>query len=524
MINSNTFFDCMNKSSIFVKKCGLLTPYGVKTLRQCLTIKDISIWDILAPHLALYRVQKVLERSYRESFGENFIYMLRKIKYYLYKNLRWIQGNRNASECLIWPSGEVALFLGFSAYLARDVLLPIAEEIYEKCEIKPVVLCDKNTTFFEGKKVFSHLLLRHFTSAVASDAQKFSKIAKQTINALAKNKLSQEILEVDGSRINCLMRKDVLDFGAVYLPEIVAIARHILAVHRPSIIVSIDVADPRTRVFTQIAKSMAIPTLQIQAGPIDQGCVEWRFLEDDVVAVQGIDAKEELILHGVPIEKIVITGSPRYDGLVGASSIERINLRKRFNIPLGNKVVVLASVYSSVDAFGSDSVAVSWAMKMAIFKTVASIPGISLIVKPHPLEDNAQARAFCDGIKTISFAHSNESITDYIRACDAFLSFGSTATYEAICLAKPTGCLSFPGWNFAGPFLGSGAVIDLLSESDVIEMLKEVVGDGGDAMLKRTSIERINFLNRMIRDGGHGANQRIIDLIISMTTSVGTMK
>ncbi len=512
----------MIKASDIVKKWGSLTISENKTIREYLTVEGMSLWDILAPSITLFYLPNALSKSNcSRSIGLVIVDLLKKIKYIINRKFYWITQNMDSSDCARWPSGEVVLFLAFSPYLARDILLPVAEMIGDESEIKSVMLLDQNDNYFENRNIFSHSIKRHKGKDVASDSRKFSKNAKKIFYELINNNFFKRICNGENAQLEKIMRLNVLNDCTIHLPGIIAAARHILTEHRPSIIVSIDVADPRTRVFTQMAKSMAIPTLQVQAGPIAQGCVEWRFLQDDMVAIQEISTREDLIFHGVPIEKIVVTGSPRYEGLVNATPIDIINMRKRFNIPSENKVIVLASTYC-LDAFGPEVVSTLWTMKCALFKAVEATSGVSLIVKPHPIENCSQAQVYCAKMKSIYFALSNESITDFTRACDVFLSFGSTATFEALILEKTTACLGFQGWDLGRPFLGSGAVIELLSESDIIHLLSEVLKDGGFAMMNKTEIERRDFLNRMIGKGRHGATQRILELIKSMISPTTT--
>ena len=73
-------------------------------------------------------------------------------------------------------------------------------------------------------------------------------------------------------------------FFRAYLPLFVpqaVVAQHILENHRPALIISPDVADPRTRVYTLLCRQMGIPCLNVQFGMAGEEGIEWRFFSAD---------------------------------------------------------------------------------------------------------------------------------------------------------------------------------------------------------------------------------------------------
>ncbi len=354
------------------------------------------------------------------------------------------------------------------------------------------------------------------------EARKFAKSMRKVYSILTNDEQYRRIFE-DGGRPLWPFIKDGM-FRAFnvqasfHLPDIVSVACHILTIHRPAVIVSLDVADPRTRVYTLLGDALGIPTVQIQPGGAGPEAAEWRFMLGDVVAVPGESSRDALLSHGVPSEKILVTGSPRYDGLIGSPDCEKRALRERFGISPGNRTVVLASSYfleySGQNKKLAESGLLLRAMKRAVFMAVAAVPGVSLIVKPHPLENVIETRALVTDHSQVFFAEPGEAIHTLACACDAFFTFGSIATLYPLILGKPTVCPAFPGWMFSDAYIHTGAVMVPRSESDIVAALREIVADGGAGILRRHASQRSEYVASVVRGGGEqGATRRIVDML-----------
>src|SRR5262249_30373494 len=78
--------------------------------------------------------------------------------------------------------------------------------------------------------------------------------------------------------------------GRSFLPRLTstcAMAAHVIAAHRPRIIISADVNDPRTRIFCLMARAAGVPSIDVQFGMFAPETVEWRFLAADILAASG---------------------------------------------------------------------------------------------------------------------------------------------------------------------------------------------------------------------------------------------
>ncbi len=472
----------------------------------------LSLWDVMAPELALYLVPHSLAprarpRSLRRILGP----YLSALKY-----ARPRRESPDTSDCARWPDGPTALFIGFTPYLARDVLQPVIALMGGGAALTPVMLAAGS----EGDDAAAHSTRRHRDARAAEQGYRFAVSARRAAARVTGDPRYQQLFTEDGRAMWPLVkdgiRKAFHIVASRLLPDAVAVACHVLEVHRPSVIVSIDVADPRTRIYSALGSALGIPTVQVQSGgDIVTECVEWRFLMDDVVAAQGTAAREALLQHGVPADKIVVTGSPRHDRLRPADSERVAEFRARFAIPPGNRAVLFASSYW-LQAFENnltDTVTLLRTMKQSMFAAVAAVPGVSLVVKPHPLENVAETRALIGDASRISFAEPSEDIRPLASACDAFFTLGSTATLDGIVLGKPTVCPAFPGWTMSNLFIRTGAVVAPCSEQEIVATLREIATDGGAEILRCHADKRREYLSSVVCEGGQGATRRIADLI-----------
>jgi hypothetical protein len=152
-------------------------------------------------------------------------------------------------------------------------------------------------------------------------------------------------------------------------------------------------------------------------------------------------------------------------------------------------------------------------MKQGIFAAAASFAKLTLIVKPHPLEDVDETHALASNATNVVFAERTEDIRTLTRTCDAFVTFGSASTLDAIILGKPTICPAFPGWRWNEPFVNTGAVAVPQAPREIEAMMCELAEDGGASILARYAGARATFLSEWVRDGGRGGTERVVALL-----------
>ncbi len=512
------FVRSLQRSANLVQAWADAPVPGHATLRELLQFEELRGWDVIAADLAMYRIPPALgPPPGARALVQRVRRQLRAARY----ALRGAPRNDD-SDCARWPAGPVALFLGFTPYIARDILLPVVAAMRNSPGLRPVVLTEDLVSPTADDGAIFHSVWRHWSIDTQRDARLIAGSMRTAFRSLANDAAYRALFSEKGRSLWPDAGGAILDLGLYAEHEIAryaASARHVLARHRPAVIVSPDVADARTRAFTLLGAAAGVPTVEVQFGACGPEAIEWRFFAADTAAVWGRQSRDVLISHNVPAERVIVTGSPRHDALFGVTTTEVKAFRDRFRVPPGNLVVVFGSTASMKAYDNSPDAPILRDMKHAIFAAAASLPTLTLIVKPHPLEEVNETRALASDAVNIVFAERTEDIRPLTRTCDAFVTLGSASTLDAVILEKPTICPSFPGWRWSELFVNSGAVAVPQTADEVAALLRELSVDSGAALLARHAAARDAFLSAWVEQGGRGGTERVVALLESVVAA-----
>ncbi len=509
----------LQHSADLVKDWGKTVLPNGKTLGEMLTIDSIPFWDVVGVEIALYHVPKALSRS--DDRLPHIMHLartyLRAVEYFVV-NKRNIFSSRNMNPRK--SSIPVFIFLGFQAQFFRDTLQPVVRNMADNKEISCISLCDDfpvRRPYPSTDKDQFQSIWQHWNSDVDAYAHGLTNSLKKAVKELNDMKILPQIIQ-DGRGSLWPQMKGVFDWlFVVYFPNLMkhyAITRHILEYYRPEIIFSPDVADPRTRLYCLAGRHRKIPTLEVQFGIYGQEAVEWQFSIADRIAAWGETSRDTLLSHGVVAEKIVLTGSPRHDSMVSADEAEVSRTRILLGIPSGAVMVLFASSYTSVYEKIEGSTLLD-SVKRAIFHSVSSNSDLCLVLKPHPIEDVRATKKLAEGYRNILFADKDDDIRKLIRACDVFISLGTTATIDAIIANKLSICPKFPGWIWSDLFANSGAVLVPTSHEELLTCLNTAVTSRRKA-LEDLEPARQHFLKKWIYKADGQASARIASLAQQM--------
>ena len=502
-----------------IKRWGETRLPNGKKLVEMLTYDSIPFWEIVSVVIALHHLPKALYLYKRPPlFLPRTLTYLRRFKYEMINRRHYPWKVR--SHC--WPTNPVFLFLGFQPYIYRDTLYPIVSNMASDKEISPVSLyeylpLERSCKEIAGNQFQS--IWQHWDSDVEDRAAKLKKLLRTAIKELKEMAILPQIIKNQEESL-WLRMKDTFDWLFIaYLPYLInhfALARHILQNHCPEVIISPDISDPRNRLYCLLGRLLNIPTLEVQFGAYGQESLEWQFFLADRIAAWGQTSRVTLISHKVPAEKIVLTGSPRHDSMVSVSSSEVAQIRLRLGIADGVLLVLFASTYLSVDNKIGDPSLIDSA-KRSVFQAADQIDGISLVVKPHPNEKTGATKKLASGLRNILFVDKDRDIRELIRACDVFISLGSTSTVDAIIANKLVICPSFPGWVWSDVFIGSGAILVPRSEEELFKCFKIMKDSERQKIIADLEPARQRFLRDWIFKVDGQASDRIKHLLLDMS-------
>ena len=510
----------LRRSSQLVKSIGnSLLPDG-RSLSDALTMDGIPYWEVFAVELSRIYLPPCLSAGDGKGIFSKVIRPnLVRAKYFA-RDLA-----RLSKHCLEYsdqPASEAILCLDFSDHISRDVVQPVVRYLADHQDRKITCLRDREWSDSAGisyPSVFYRTTWNYWSTELRLKARGLGRQLDLTKKLLSKSKALKQIIDaIDpdlwGVIQPALNRLLVGEFASLIRHGI--LSRHILEQQRPSLVIAGDIADPRTRIYLLQCKALGIPSLALQFGMIGPASIEWRFFPANLVAVWGEDSKETLISHGISSSQIAITGSPRNDALFNFPTSEIAAIKKKRGIPDGCPIVLLASTFrlKSYDKYSDPEIL--RAMKRAIFDSADQFNNVYLVVKPHPSEDENETKSFASTNPNIIFVSRAEDIRELIMICDCFISFGSTATVDALLSNKLVICPAFPGWVWSNFFIDTGAVHSPCSTEEIRDVFKLISTSSYSLLVNQRASARDKLVEQWIyRNDGLGA-QRIANLALSM--------
>ena len=506
-----------HKASDLVKAWGKATLPDGETVEDVLTIKGIPFWDVVSPIFAIGHISQALSHTPRQPKHKEYFRKIARNAYRLSIDA-YVHCFAGARDGKSWPVRRPFLFLGFSNYMYRETLQPVADRLAGRPD-RSVIVIDDLFPFQEKKIARAEIfrsLWRNWNKDVARTAKEMRRELKDAIARLVSPSGLPKVVEPGGVAWSDLQYAFHWLFHSC-LPLLVnqaAIALHIMERHRPALLLSTDVNDPRNRVFCLAGKLAGVRTLEVQFALYDEQSIEWRFFISDHLAATGDSNLRVVMEHGVPRDKITVAGSPRYDGVMGWPENFAHGIRQNLRVPEGKKMILFASHPYVYGFFGNP--AIRREMIQALFNAVKKREELCLVVKPHPTENPAELSKLAQGMKNILFADKKLDIRDLIKASDVFVSFASTATFHALVMKKPVISLEFPGGNTCGLFEHCGATL-VAGSVEQLESIMESIRNGNiSEKVRNLDAAREKLLNQWFYKLDGRAAERIAKIALDM--------
>jgi|APSaa5957512535_1039671.scaffolds.fasta_scaffold38668_1 hypothetical protein len=459
----------------------------------------VSIWSIYEAILAIHFFPSGEKNSFK-----NFARLIKREIRGQYDVFKKNLPSSNSKENKL-KDGKNIYFLGFNGYLASENFDLVYKNILTDALYTPIWIDDKpiDSSWIDDIAINIDDIAININELDSKELRiKTAQIKKNIKNIIRKlvKKIKSSDLDAEKSDLLLLaiafMRPEI----ETQIPKYLALASYMLKKVRPVAIVSIDVADPRNRVFTLLANKLAIPVVQVQAGPINQECVEWSFCYDDLMLSHGPSVKPELAKLGFNENHVVNTGSPKLEKVVNIGKRKELCLKSRFMISNSSKVLLFLTSYTGL--FGTnnalnDQYRLYEEIYFAVVSEISKRANLSLVIKPHPLETSKQLKQHAKitkNFKNIFLVEASENTSKLIAASDSILSFGSTASIDSIIMGKPVICPKFGNFSLNEYFEKSGAVLVPKSKSELADILDIISSDNIKIIVDRCAKGRGVFL------------------------------
>jgi hypothetical protein len=192
------------------------------------------------------------------------------------------------------------------------------------------------------------------------------------------------------------------------------------------------------------------------------------FPRPDVTLLYDRYAAEQLMTAGsFPAASVHVTGSARLEALasrIAALAGQRESIRERYGVEAGGALAVLTAKHSEIHA-----------ELPALLQAADDVPGLRLVIKPHPAETPGVYAAVVAGRSATSVAPANADLAELLAAADLIVSMNSTVAIDGLVLGIPALVVGLP--NNLSPFVDAGVMAGADGREAIGQTLQSVLYD-----------------------------------------------
>jgi CDP-glycerol glycerophosphotransferase (TagB/SpsB family) len=286
---------------------------------------------------------------------------------------------------------------------------------------------------------------------------------------------------------------------------------------QPGHVVVADDTTTQGRIAVLAAQSLSIPTLNIQHGAIAD-VQHYRYAIADVFAVWGERDRELLVRHGVPQEKTVITGQPRFDDL-GRQTNNTAHLRQRLGFPASHKLILWATT-PFVPRVSYDFPDRNRRYLQALLELLTRELSWNLVIKLHPRDQRAYYETALaeveSSVRSRVCVLQEEDIQQLLLIADVLLAWNTSVIQEAVLAKKPIIGLNFFAFPEAISSVSEGVALPARDAEELSQALRGVFAND-ESTLAAMVEARQKYIARHLKADERTAVERIIELIGAKT-------
>ena len=240
-----------------------------------------------------------------------------------------------------------------------------------------------------------------------------------------------------------------------------------------------------SKIFALVANQLNIPSMVIQHG-ITGHHIGFLPLSANIIAVWGKISKEFLEKQNLNSDRIIITGSSRYDKYICLKKNENLKKKKKnyvysqFGIDKNKKLIVFTTNHGDFNIrLASSSLNQKEVMEMfdCVFKVFNDMKNSFLIIKLHPSDPNMHIpKKLINNLKIENaIVLKNFNTKNLITASDCIITKYSTTGLEAILLEKPIIVLNLSGSKEIIPYSKYNVAYRATNYRELIECINNAI-------------------------------------------------
>jgi len=230
-----------------------------------------------------------------------------------------------------------------------------------------------------------------------------------------------------------------------------------------------------------------------------------RGLKDKLADVLEVDAERQPYVsireYFNPPERIVITGSPKFDALVrSAQGHDPEGTRDRLGVERDAAMLVVATRYSAIEPVFEE-----------LTRAVEALPGLWLLVKPHQAESPEPYRQVVSrvGAARVEVLGAGENLLELLVASNGLITVDSLASSEALVLGRPVLVVNL--LSNLGPLVERGVALGARRGDSIEQRLRSLLYD--ENVVSELEARRKEYIREFAFGADGGSTERIVEAL-----------
>jgi CDP-glycerol glycerophosphotransferase (TagB/SpsB family) len=278
---------------------------------------------------------------------------------------------------------------------------------------------------------------------------------------------------------------------------------------RPQIILTVPDQRWNAKAAIELGRQAHIPSVTIQAAVISSH-PRYDTVVADRVAVIGDSSRRLWEEKGVPTEKLVVTGAPRFDDKyrLDPRAVERV--RAFLGVPLAKPIITFATQPLSPTIIEQNVI--------HVVRAADQFPDHQLVFKVHPRESPARYSELLAKLRAHKVITVQKIDLNALLQASALVVTGfSTTALEAMIFERPVLIINLTGEPDPVDYVNSGAALGAYAPEDVVIQMERLLTDA-HVREALAHARRKYVIDQLYRTDGHAA-QRVAELIQQMSTA-----